>query len=131
MELHELELREPEPFEALPALTSQDVHEALLRLQSHGLIDGRESKAMQSSTWSLLRVTAGGLIVLGEWPDLDRVATAAALHRLLRALAEGAPEEERSALVRAAGVVSRTADDVIRGTATDVAGSIGQEAVDS
>jgi hypothetical protein len=131
MELHDLELREPEPFEALPGLTSQDVHEALLRLQSYGLIDGVEGKPMRSATWSRLRVTAKGLIVLGEWPDLDRVATAAGLHRLLRALAEEAPEEQRGTLVRAAGVVSRTADAVVRGAATDVAGSVGREVADS
>jgi hypothetical protein len=62
------------------------------------------------------------------WPDLDRVATAASLHQLLRALAEGAPREKRGALLRAAGVVSHTADEVIRATATDVAKTFGEEA---
>jgi hypothetical protein len=128
MEGYRLELREPEALDELPGLTSRDVHESLLRLQSHRLVDGRESRAMQSSTWSMLRLTALGLIILGEWPDLDRVGTAASLHRLLRALAEEAPQEERSPLVRAAGVVSRTADEVVRGTAADIAGTIGREA---
>ena len=122
-----LELREPEPFEAVPGLTSRDVQESLLRLRSHGLIDGLESAAFGNSTWSRLRVTASGLIVMGEWPDLDRVATAASLHRLLRALSEDAPEDDRKALRRAAGVVARTADNVLRGTAADVAGSVGEE----
>lgn len=130
MKSYHLELREPEPFAELPGLSSRDVHESLLRLRSHRLIDGRESGAMRNSTWSMLRPTASGLIVLGEWPDLDRVATAASLHRLLRALGEEAPDEERGALVQAAGVVSRTADAVLRGTATDIAGTIGREAAE-
>jgi hypothetical protein len=124
----DLELREPEPFEAVPGLTSREVQESLLRLRSHRLIDGTESAAFGNSTWSRLRVTAAGLIVMGEWPDLDRVATAASLHQLLRALSEDAPEEDQNALRRAAGVVARTADDVLRGTAADVAGAMGEEA---
>jgi hypothetical protein len=124
----DLELREPEPFGDVPGLTSRDVQDSLLRLRSHGLIDGTEAAAMQSSTWSDLRVTADGLIVMGEWPDLNRVASAASLHKLLRALSDDAPTEDRTALRRAAGVVARTADDVLRGTAADVAGSLGEEA---
>jgi hypothetical protein len=130
MELHTLELREPEPFEPIPGLDSRQIHDALSRLVSHGFVDGRESAAMQSSTWNALRVTAQGLIVLGQWPDLDRVASAAAIHRLLTALAEDAPVEERSALKRAAGAVSRTAAEVITGTVTDVARAAGREVVD-
>ena len=103
--LLDLELRDPEPFEGIPGLTSRDVEESLLRLLSDGLIDGMESAAFGNSTWSRLRVTARGLIVMGEWPDLDRVATAASLHRLLRALSEDAPEDDQTALRRAAGVV--------------------------
>lgn len=83
-----LELREPERFRDVADLTSRDVQRSLLRLRSHGLIDGTESAAMGNSTWSRLRVTAAGLIVLGEWHDLDRVATASSLHELLRALSE-------------------------------------------
>jgi hypothetical protein len=129
MEQHELNLREPAPS-AVEGLDSREVHEGLHRLYSHDLIDGDEDIATQSVLWSKLRVTASGWIVLGEWPDLDRVATAASVHRLLRALAEEAPEAERSALVRAAGVVSRTADEVVRGTAADIARTIGREVAD-
>lgn len=121
LELHER-------FRDVADLTSRDVQRSLLRLRSHGLIDGTESAAMGNSTWSRLRVTAAGLIVLGEWPDLDRVATASSLHELLRALSEDAPEEERSALRRTAGSVARTADEVLRGTAADIAGAVGEEA---
>jgi hypothetical protein len=124
----ELELREPGAFEGVAGLSNLDVQQSLTRLRSHGLIDGNEFAAMQNSTWSSLRVTAAGLIVLGEWPDLDRVASAASLHRLLRALSDDAPETERTALRQAAGVVARYGDEVLRGTAADVAGAAGAEA---
>ena len=124
----ELELREPGAFEGVAGLSSLDVQQSLTRLRSHGLIDGNEFAAMQNSTWSGLRVTAAGLIVLGEWPDLDRVASAASLHRLLRALSDDAPEADRTALRRAAGVVGRYGDEVLRGTAADLAGAAGTEA---
>jgi hypothetical protein len=127
MELHQFSLREREPFEAIPGLDSHDVNESLLRLFSHGLIDGEEHRSMGFTTWAKLRVTASGWIVRGEWPDLDRVATAASMHRLLRALSDKAPDEERGALRRSAGVVARTGDDVIRGTAIDIAATIGRE----
>ena len=130
MELYELEFREPEPFAAIDGLSTRDVRDSLHRLRSHRLIDGDDSLSTQDETWHKLRVTAFGWIVLGEWPDLDRVASAASIHRLLRALAEEAPEAEQSALRRAAGVVSRTADEVIRGTAADIAGEVGREVAD-
>lgn len=130
MESHDLEVRTPEPFDPLPGLSTGEVHESLKRLVSHGLVDGRDAAFMESSTWSKLRVTASGWIVLGEWPDLDRVATAASIHRLLHDLAEEAPEAERGALRRAAGVVSRTADEVVRGTAADIARTIAREAAE-
>jgi hypothetical protein len=45
---------------------------ALDRNLSYGLIDGQAADALQETTWSKLRLTARGLIVRGEWPDLDR-----------------------------------------------------------
>ncbi len=128
MELHEFEFREPQAFEPIPGLDSRDVDASLKRLVSYGLVDGTESPSMGRTVWGKLRVTAAGWVVLGEWPDLDRVATATSLHRLLRTLADEAPEEERPALIRAAGVVSRTADEVVRGAAADIAKTIGDEA---
>jgi hypothetical protein len=130
MEILAFEVATPEPFALIPGLNSRDVHESLQRLASHRLVDGVEGPPLQSVTWSKLRVTAFGWIVLGEWPDLDRVATAASLQRLLRVLADDAPEEERDALKRAAGVVSRTADEVLRATAADIAGTVGREVGD-
>lgn len=125
MEIRAFGVATPEPFDPIPGLNSRDVHQSLQRLRSHRLVDGIEGPAVQSVTWTKLRVAAFGWIVLGEWPDLDRVATAASVHGLLRALADDAPEQVRSALVRAAGVVSRTADEVVRGTAANVAGTVG------
>jgi hypothetical protein len=127
-EMWGLEERDPEPFEPIEGLRSDEVHQALERLASYGLIDGRASRSMRDTTWSQLRVTAPGWMVLGEWPDLDRVATAAGLHRLLTALADEAPEEDRTAVRRAAGVIGRTADEVVRGTAADLAKALGKEA---
>jgi hypothetical protein len=123
-----LEIRDPTPFEAIPDLNSREVDESLRRLLSYGLIDGRASDAMQSTAWSSLRLTAQGLIALGEWPDLDRVASAATLHRILHAVADQAEDEDaRSALIRTAGVVSRTSDDVLRSTASELAHDLGKE----
>ena len=51
----------------------------------------------------------------------------AELHRLLNAAAEEAPAEERHALRRAAGVVSRTVGDVLRDTLGEVAHCGGEE----
>jgi hypothetical protein len=125
----DLELREPEPFDPVPGLMSGDVQQSIKRLRSHRLIEGNEAAASGNSTWTRLRVTAAGLILLGEWPDLDRVATAAPLYRLLRGLSDNAPgEADRTALRKAAGVVAKYGDEVLRGTAADVAGAAGKEA---
>jgi hypothetical protein len=127
VEIYDLEVRDPEPFEHVPGLDSAEVDASLRRLLSYGLVDGRVAEATQTSLWSSLRVTAQGLIILGEWPDLDRVATAASLHTILRALATDAGDGESAALIRAAGVVSRTSDDVLRGTASELAHDLGKE----
>jgi hypothetical protein len=126
-DVYDLELREPEPFDPIRGLDSREVDESLRRLLSHGLIDGRAADAFQTTMWSSLRLTAYGLVILGEWPDLDRVATAAALHRILSALADDANEDSSAALRRAAGVISRTSDDVLRSTATELAHDLGKE----
>jgi hypothetical protein len=108
MELHKLQIRKPEPFPHVDGIDSRQAHESLLRLLSAELIGSDHSPTTHYESWFKLCVTARGWIVLGEWPDLDRVATAVSIHSLLRALAEDAPEEERPALLRAAGIASRT-----------------------
>jgi hypothetical protein len=127
VEIHQFPLREPEPFPDVDGLDSRDANESLLRLQSANLIDGIHGRTMGGDHWTELRVTAHGWIVLGEWPDLDRVATAASIHRLLRALADDAPEDDATALRRAAGVASRTVDAVVRDALAEVAHGAGEE----
>jgi hypothetical protein len=129
-ELVNLEERQPEPFPHVEGLDSRETNDGLYRLVSAGLIDGLDARSMASTTWSRLRVTARGLIVLGEWPDLDRVISAASPTTLLRRLAEEAPEEHKSALERTAGVLSRTADDALKGTAAEIAKTLTKEALD-
>jgi hypothetical protein len=126
--LYTLQEREPIPDDDIPGLDSREINESLHRLASHGLIDGKPQSTSHDTSWSHLRITAQGLRVLGEWPDLDLVASAATFHHVLRKLAEDAPDEEKSALVRAAGSVGRTADAVVQGTVTNIAGSLGKEA---
>ena len=123
--LHE---REPVPDDEVPGLDSREINESLHRLESHGLIDGTPHPTSHDTSWTQLRITAPGLRVLGEWPDLDLVASAATFHHVLRRLAEDAPDEEKSALVRAAGTISRTAEAVVQDTVTSIAGSLGKEA---
>ena len=127
-DLVDLKEREPEPFPHVKGLDTREANDGLYRLHLSGLIEGNDSPSMASTTWSRLRVTARGLIVLGEWPDLERVVSAASLTTLLRRLAEEAPEEHRSALERTAGVLSRTADEALKGTAADIARTLGKEA---
>jgi hypothetical protein len=129
-EILEFPTSEPEPFGPVEGLDTRTATESLRRLHGYGLIDGRNSGWFGGEGWTELRVTALGLIYLGEWPDLDLVATASMIHHLLRAAANEAPEEERAALVRAAGIVGRTVNGVVRDTLTGVAGSAGKETVE-
>src|SRR5699024_6144258 len=119
---------EPERLPYVADLDSRSAHASLLRLRSYALVDGHDSATTHYVVWSRLRVTADGWRVLGDWPDLDRVASAATIHRLLQTLADDAPEPEREALIRASGVAARTGDEVLRDTIADVAKSIGEEA---
>ena len=116
----------PELFAPLPGLDTRDVGESLRRLADFGFIAGKIDRSGES--WWDLRLAPRGLVYLGEWPDLELVASAAALHRVLRALADEAPDEQRDALVRSAGVVGRTVDAVLRDTLSEVAHAGGAEA---
>ena len=129
-EIFTFETREPAPFEAIEGLDTREVARALRRLHSHGLIAAGNSASGAGDEWWELRLTPAGLIVLGEWPDLDRIATAASVHGILHRLSDEASPEDRDALRRAAGLVSRTADAVVRGTAADVASSAAREALE-
>jgi hypothetical protein len=108
----------PEPQAAFGGeLDSRQVDEALTRLRDHGLIAGDRSPTTHHVRWWGLRVTADGLIVLGQWPDLDRVASAQGLVVLLSELASDAQDDvDRKALRQAAGAVGRLGEGIIDST---------------
>ena len=108
----------------MPGLDTAEVGASLRRLGDAGFIAGRSDY----ESWWDLRLAPRGLVYLGEWPDLELVASAATLHRVLRAVADEAPPAERAALVRSAGVVGRTVDAVVRDTLGEVAHAGGAEA---
>src|SRR5687767_7021575 len=94
----------PQPFALIPELNTDEVGASLRRLHAAGFIGGKNDY----ESWHDLRLGPRGLVYLGEWPDLELVASALTLHRLMRAVADEAPAEEKDALTRAAGVVGRT-----------------------
>ncbi len=69
-------------------IDNTQVDAALVRLSDHRLIWGGRHEATGYALWSRVRLRARGLIILGEWPDLDRVASAAGIQTLIAALAE-------------------------------------------
>ena len=118
---------EPVPFQPIDGLDTREVTESLHRLWAHGLIDGDEGPPVGEVDWSELRLTATGLVVLGEWPDIDRSATAASVHAILARLAEAADDPEvRGFLLRAAGYAGGLADGVVQ----DLARAVGRGAVE-
>jgi hypothetical protein len=92
----------------IEGLDERQIDGSMLRLQSAGLIDAHERhETSGSARWYRPRVTAQGAMVLGLWPDLDRVDAVSALQVSLAALAEQEPDpEQRSALRRAAGLLA-------------------------
>ncbi len=95
------------------SLDSRQVHEALTRLRDYGLITG-ELHLTECAIWSHLRLTADGLVLLGEWPDLDGVASFEGLQALLARLAAGVEDDdERSAVRRAVGTIGRLGKGVV------------------
>ncbi len=114
--LRDLVLRPtPEPQTAFDDdLDARQVDEALTRLKGYGLLVGERHETTHYAYWSQLRLTADGLVVLGEWPDLDRVASAQGMVALLTELAEEATDtEDQRALRKAAGSIGRLGDAVV------------------
>lgn len=84
----------------------------------------------RSTLWWRLRVTAVGLQVLGEWPDLDRVASAVSLRNVLLQLAGEAPQDEQKSLKRAAGLLGRTSAAVVRDALAELSSDAAREVVE-
>jgi hypothetical protein len=125
----ELELSEPEPFPELPGINSRQVSKALYRLASADLITAEFRDRARYVDWWHIRVAPLGLIVLGEWPDLERIASAVGIRELLLELAGAAKnDDDEAALRRAAGLVGRTGSDVVRQTIATLAADATKEA---
>jgi len=110
--------------EEIPGLTDRQVDQALLRLESYGLVDFRE-RSQSIGCFNTLRVTALGHRVLGVWPDLEHIAAIDALRLALQAVADGAPLEERSTLRRAVGIAGELGGAIVASTAAGTAGKLG------
>jgi len=131
------ETNPPQPVPALDGMLSTDLQTSLWRLLQHGLILGDppadpdcrqcvelSQKAMSGTpSWSGLRPTASGLIVLGEFPDVDRVMSAEGIRAILDALAIWASEEATPRLRQAARLVGRFGDDALRAAIATVSAS--------
>lgn len=125
---YEMAIREPVECHDIPGLRSDDVHASLVRLLDHKLISAENTHHSAGARWYSLRVSVQGLVVLGEWPDLDRVASVASLQLLLQEFAEASEtSEEKTALRRAVGAIGRIGEDIVKGTWTSVAGGVGSE----
>lgn len=120
--------RSVEPSEEVPGLDSEEVDRALTRLFEHGLVDGRRQESIGFASWSGLRVTARGLQVLGEWPDLDQLTSAVGIKMLLGELAESASDsDDQGALRRMVGVIGEVGEGVALSTLNKAAGDFGSE----
>jgi hypothetical protein len=112
---------EPEP-EFGPGLDSGQVDDGLRRLRDHRLIEGERGETIGYAIWSKLRLRAEGLIVLGEWPDLERVASFTGVQTLVATLAEQtADPDDRRALRQTAGAIARLGEGIFESTIGSVA----------
>lgn len=114
--------------EEVPGLTSQQMDQALVRLLEHNLIDGRRQEAIGFASWSGLRLTAQGMQVLGEWPDLDQLTSAVGMKMLLNELAKSAADsEDQGALRRMVGIIGEVGEGIALSTLNTAAGDLGGE----
>ena len=120
--------RSVEPPDEVPGLNSEQMDQALTRLLEHGLIDGRRGETIGYASWSGLRVTARGMQVLEEWPDLDQLTSAVGLKMLLNELAKSAADtEDQGALRRMVGVIGEVGEGIALSTLNTAAGDLGDE----
>jgi hypothetical protein len=114
-----------EPPDEVAGLDSEHLDQALVRLLEHGLVDGKRQETIGFASWTGLRVTARGMQVLGEWPDLDQLASAVGVKMLLNELAKSAPNEEQSSLRRMVGVIGDVGEGVAMSTLNATAADLG------
>lgn len=115
-----------EPPDEVPGLNSEQMDQALTRLQEHGLIAGKRQETIGYASWSGLRVTARALQVLGEWPDLDQLTSAVGMKMLLDELAKSAEDpEDQGALRRMVGVIGEVGEGIALSTLNTAAGDLG------
>lgn len=124
-EIPSFAISEPVPFEEIEGVDSREVSDALYRLLMHGFIAGGEDNIGNFTMWWQLRLGPKGLQYLGEWPDLDRVASALSIRNILLELAKEAPAEEQKALKRTAGLLARTSGEVVRDALGDLRSNSG------
>lgn len=123
-----LELRPTVASTEVGGLDERQIDEAMLRLQSAGLVDARQrSETIAYAMWTRPRVTALGSMVLGVWPDLDHVDMVATLQTSLAALAEHEAEPARQiALRRAAGFVGSLSEGIALKIIAGATGGLGK-----
>lgn len=117
-----------EPPDEVSGLNSEQMDQALTRLFEHGLLDGRRQETIGYAFWSGLRMTARGMQILGEWPDLDQLTSAVGLKMLLKELAKSATNtEDQGALRRMVGIVGEVGEGIALSTLNTAAGGLGGE----
>jgi hypothetical protein len=125
--LRDLPLRpKPEPQPAFDGdLDSLQVDDALTRLRDHGLIAAERGETTHYAIWSQLRVKADGLIILGEWPDLDRVTSTQGVVVLLTELAaETTSSDDKKSLRKAAGAIGRLGEGIVDSALESLGGEL-------
>lgn len=120
--------RSIEPSEEVPELDSEQMDRALTRLFEHGLIDGQRQETIGYAYWSSLRITARGMQLLGEWPDLDQLTSVVGIKMLLDELARSTADAgDQGALRRMVGAIGEVGEGVALSALNAAAGDLGGE----
>ena len=96
----QVELVRGESVEGLPALTGDQVDDALRRLEGDGLLVGQRVEGAGAFYWDGPRPTANGLRALGEWPPAEGGSLNQVLAAALQRLADDLPDEEQASVAR-------------------------------
>jgi hypothetical protein len=129
-EIPDFPITEPVPFEGIEGLDSRQVSDALYRLKVHGFIAGGEDNMGNFTMWWQLRLAPRGLQYLGEWPDLDKVASALSIRNVLLEIAKEAPTDSQQALKRTAGLLGRTTGEAVREALGELASETTREVLE-